>query len=185
MDKILLIGEGGRAFSLWRRKMRPFYQKKAAKAHFDIYIIGLGSIYNKGDLLSTACGSPSYAAPEMLSGKKYKGIDIDIWSCGAVLYMMLTGKLAFEDENNIVLFKKIISGRFTFPEFLSRSAKDLIKRMLEINPKKRISICDIKKHPWFNLVPPTENVHNGIDIQPWQPYQHQEPPQQRHGSRAF
>ena len=146
------------------RDLKPENLLLTITKEIKIIDFGLSSIYNKGDLLSTACGSPSYAAPEMLSGKQYKGIEVDIWSCGAVLYMMLTGKLAFEDENNILLFKKIISGKFTFPEFLSRSSKDLIKRMLEINPKKRISISDIKKHPWFNFVLPTDNVHNGIDI---------------------
>ena len=65
---------------------------------------GLGNLYNEGELLNTACGSPCYAAPEMLAGKKYKGLDIDIWSVGIILYAMVCGYLPFEDDDTSKLF---------------------------------------------------------------------------------
>ena len=129
---------------------------------------GLSNIYNSNNnnLLSTPCGSPFYAAPEMLKGEKYNGLNIDIWSSGIILYLMLTGLLPFNDnENNInVLYKKIIDGKFNIPNYLSKNAKNLIKKILVTNPRKRIKINDIKKDSWFNLVDSKLNFNKGIDI---------------------
>lgn len=60
---------------------------------------GLSNTYSKGEKMKTACGSPCYAAPEMIAGKLYNGIDVDIWSCGVILYALICGYLPFEDEN--------------------------------------------------------------------------------------
>lgn len=113
---------------------------------------GLSNYYNtKNELLSSACGSPSYAPPEMLSGKKYSASPVDVWSCGIVLYAMICGYLPFDDLDQNVLFSKIIEGKFKIPEHVSSSAKDLIKNILVTNPKKRYTIEQIKKHKWFKL----------------------------------
>ena len=109
---------------------------------------GLSNTYENGQLLSTACGSPIYAAPEMLEGKSYKGSTVDIWSAGIVLYYMLSGTFPFEDISNDKLYKKILKGKFEFPKFFSKNVKDLIKKILVVNPKNRISLKDIKSHPW-------------------------------------
>jgi serine/threonine protein kinase len=66
-------------------------------------------------MLSTACGSPCYAAPEMIAGKEYRGIDIDIWSSGVTLYAMLVGYLPFEDTDTVQLYRKIIIGQYELP----------------------------------------------------------------------
>lgn len=58
---------------------------------------GLSNLYEKGEALKTACGSPCYAAPEMIAGKRYNGLMSDLWSVGVVLYAMLCGYLPFED----------------------------------------------------------------------------------------
>lgn len=73
---------------------------------------GLSNTYKSEELLKTACGSPCYAAPEMIAGKKYKGSDVDIWSCGVVLFAMLSGYLPFEDSNTSKLYKKILSADY-------------------------------------------------------------------------
>ena len=113
---------------------------------------GLSSYYNtKNEQLSSACGSPSYAAPEMLAGKKYGASMVDIWSSGIVLYAMICGYLPFEDFDNDILFKKIIEGKYKVPPHVSDSAKDLIKNILITNPKKRYTIEQIKNHKWFSL----------------------------------
>ena len=124
---------------------------------------GLSNFYNKNQLLKTSCGSPLYAAPEMLKGKKYSGLKIDIWSCGIILYMMVTGNLPFNDNNEMSLYKQIINGKYFIPSFVSKKCSDLIKKMLITNPIKRINLNEIKEHSWFNNNI-YENYHYGIDL---------------------
>lgn len=99
--------------------------------------------------LKTACGSPNYAAPEVISGKAYSGIEVDIWSCGVILYAMVCGSLPFDDESMTLLFNKIKDGKFYMPIYISDEVKDLINKMLQPNPVKRISMKEIKQHPWY------------------------------------
>ena len=122
---------------------------------------GLSNYYNtKTEMLSSACGSPSYAAPEMLYGKKYSASPIDIWSCGIVLYAMICGYLPFDEPDYNILYKKIKEGKFKIPLHVSPNAKDLIKNLLVNNPKKRYTIEQIKKHTWFKLCLNNEDYRN-------------------------
>ncbi len=73
---------------------------------------GLSNTYRNGELLKTACGSPCYAAPEMIAGKKYHGTIVDVWSCGVILFAMICGYLPFEDPNTSSLYKKILSADY-------------------------------------------------------------------------
>ena len=115
-----------------------------------IKIIDFGlSNYFYGKKLSTPCGSPCYASPEMVSGKKYDGFLIDIWALGITLFAMMCGYLPFEDEDNDELFKKILECNLKFPTHLSKCAKDIMKKILVTDPKKRITIKDIKLHPFY------------------------------------
>ncbi|XP_049799093.1 maternal embryonic leucine zipper kinase-like [Schistocerca nitens] len=98
--------------------------------------------------LLTSCGSPTYAAPELILGKQYLGSEVDIWSMGVLLYALLCGFLPFDDETIDSLYKKILSGRYHEPEWLSRNSKDLIKSMLQLDPKQRITIKELQNHPW-------------------------------------
>ncbi len=117
---------------------------------------GLSNIYSTGEKLKTACGSPCYAAPEMIAGKKYIGVQVDIWSAGVVLFALVCGYLPFEDPNTTNLYAKILKGTYVTPKFLSASIKDLIRRILNTDPSRRFTLDDIKTHPWFNLVPVRE-----------------------------
>ena len=110
---------------------------------------GLSNQYKDNKTLNTPCGSPCYAAPEMILGRKYNGLNVDIWSSGIVLYAMVCGYLPFEDKNNDKLYKKILNGHFEMPDRLSPECKDLIKRILIVNPKKRIQLEDIIAHPFL------------------------------------
>ena len=110
---------------------------------------GLSNTYKEGELLKTACGSPCYAAPEMIAGKKYDGLSVDIWSCGVILFALLCGYLPFEDKNTSVLYKKILDGAFHIPRFVGQEARDLLKRILVTDPDKRIKVSEIRAHPWF------------------------------------
>jgi len=91
---------------------------------------GLSNTYGVGDRLKTACGSPCYAAPEMVLGKLYEPLAIDLWSSGVILYAMLTGYLPFEDNNNSVLYKKIINLDYKVPSFVESSARSLITKLI-------------------------------------------------------
>ena len=111
----------------------------------------------KDDFLLTSCGSPHYASPEVVMGHKYDGSKSDVWSCGVILYAMITGKLPFDDENIRRLLAKVKNGVYSIPKFLPRDVSDLIQRMLVADPAKRISIAEIKQHPFWlsrSYIPP-------------------------------
>ena len=112
---------------------------------------GLSNYFKEGqqDLLVTPCGSPCYASPEMVAGKKYNGFKIDIWSSGIILYAMVCGYLPFEDKDNDRLFQKILECKLEFPDYVSNVSKDLIQKILVTDPDTRIDIPEIKKHPFF------------------------------------
>jgi 5'-AMP-activated protein kinase catalytic alpha subunit len=133
----------------------------------DIKIIdfGLSNKYNKEneELLQSSCGSPCYAAPEMIKGSKYHGVDTDIWSSGIILYLMLCKSFPFNDKNNSKLYQKILGGKFSLPNYLSNDVKDLLSKLLKVNPNERIKLNEIKKHPWFNLINQKKNYFFGID----------------------
>ncbi|KAF9901051.1 hypothetical protein EC991_006586 [Linnemannia zychae] len=113
---------------------------------------GMASLQKSGRLLETSCGSPHYASPEVVTGMKYDGSSSDIWSCGIILYALLTGHLPFDDENIRQLLSKVKAGKFYMPTDISASARDLISRMLTVNPRRRITMQGVMMHPWFTLV---------------------------------
>ena len=110
---------------------------------------GLSNIMTDGNFLKTSCGSPNYAAPEVISGKLYAGPEVDVWSCGVILYVLLVGRLPFDDEYIPSLFKKIAQGSFNVPSYLSPGAVRMIRRMLATSPVARITIAEIRQDPWF------------------------------------
>lgn len=110
---------------------------------------GLSNCMRDGCFLKTSCGSPNYAAPEVISGKLYAGPEVDIWSCGVIVYALLCGTLPFDDESIPYLFRKIKGGIYILPSYLSDSSKDIISKMLVTDPLKRINIEEIRRHPWF------------------------------------
>lgn len=101
---------------------------------------GLGRFYNLNSKIDTACGSPCYAPPEMLSKLKYDPLKADVWSLGIVLYAMLVGYLPFDDDNTDKLYEKIIEGTFTIPEWISPLAKNLLTQVINKNPETRLSL---------------------------------------------
>jgi len=121
---------------------------------------GLSNTYKDKELLKTACGSPCYAAPEMIAGKEYSGLKVDIWSAGVILFAMICGYLPFEDPNTRKLYKKIMKGNYQSPKYISDSGKDLIQKILKTNPEERYSIEDIRAHEWFNQV--SQQISPGI-----------------------
>lgn len=111
------------------------------------------------DLMVTSCGSPCYAAPELVINdeSQYVGTAVDIWSCGVILFAMLCGYLPFDDDptnpqgaNINVLYKYIVSTRLEIPKSMSIDATHLLRRMLVPDPAKRCTMEEIKRHPWLS-----------------------------------
>lgn len=99
--------------------------------------------------LETACGSPAYAAPEMIRGNPYTKA-ADIWSSGILLYSMVAGQLPYDDDNVQQLLQKIVYTDVRYPGFMSPALVDLLRKMLTKNPDNRITIDRIKDHYWFS-----------------------------------
>jgi len=113
---------------------------------------GLSNRFNLGQLLKTACGSPCYAPPEMVSGQNYVPQMCDLWSCGVILFAMVCGFLPFEDSNTSALYKKILAANYSPPSFISESVKELIAGLLTVDPSARFTIADVRGHPWYQQI---------------------------------
>lgn len=131
------------------RDLKPENLLLDEHANLKIADFGLSNCMHDGCFLKTSCGSPNYAAPEVISGKLYAGPEVDIWSCGVIVYALLCGTLPFDDESIPYLFRKIKGGIYILPSYLSDNSKDIISKMLVTDPLKRINIDEIRCHPWF------------------------------------
>lgn len=124
----------------------------------DFGFVNSYNLNNNKDLMKTSCGSPCYAAPELvLMQLPYEGKKVDVWSLGIILYAMLSGYLPFDDDPNnedgadiIKLYHYICKTPLTFPEYVSPLARDLLRKIIVPDPKKRININDIRNHPWLS-----------------------------------
>ncbi|CAA2961334.1 CBL-interacting serine threonine- kinase 1 [Olea europaea subsp. europaea] len=151
-----------------------------ANGNIKISDFGLSALpqhFRDDGLLHTTCGSPNYVAPEILSNRGYNGATSDTWSCGVILYVILTGYLPFDDRNLAVLYQKVVpyirgmvisfltceksslcnlpfayqifKGDAQVPKWLSPGARNLIKRILDPNPCTRMTMAQIKENDWF------------------------------------
>ncbi|PNF21273.1 hypothetical protein B7P43_G02143 [Cryptotermes secundus] len=129
---------------------------------------GFSNYYTPGEQLATWCGSPPYAAPEVFEGKKYTGPEIDVWSLGVVLYVLVCGALPFDGSTLQSLRDRVLSGRFRIPYFMSSDCESLIRKMLVLDPSKRYSVEHIKRHRWMvaeapRLLPSTGGEQHGTE----------------------
>jgi serine/threonine protein kinase len=110
---------------------------------------GLSNAFTKGTpTLATACGSPAYAAPEMIQGNRYTKA-ADMWSAGILLYALVAGRLPFDDQNPHTLLQKVIKDEVQYPPEMSRSLVDLLSRLLTKDPNRRMTIDRLAEQPWF------------------------------------
>jgi len=150
------------------RDLKPENLLLDERLNVKIADFGLSNIMTDGEFLRTSCGSPNYAAPEVISGKLYAGPEVDVWSCGVILYALLCGTLPFDDEHVPTLFRKIKSGIFPIPDYLDKSVVNLLLHMLQIDPMKRATIKDVINHDWFKkdlpayLFPPVSEQEASI-----------------------
>ncbi|CDP08626.1 unnamed protein product [Coffea canephora] len=117
-------------------------------------------------LLHTACGTPNYVAPEVLTDKGYDGTSSDVWSCGVILFVLMAGYLPFDEQNLVALYRRIQKADFCFPTWFSSSSKKLIKRILDPNPLTRITIPEILENDWFKkgYKPPLFEQEEGVSL---------------------
>ncbi|XP_069969753.1 serine/threonine-protein kinase SIK1 [Penaeus vannamei] len=115
---------------------------------------GFSNYFSPADTLNTWCGSPPYAAPEVFEGKKYIGPEIDIWSLGVVLYVLVCGALPFDGATLPALRDRVLSGRFRIPYFMSSDCEQLVRKMLVLDPVRRYTVEQIKRHRWMQAEEP-------------------------------
>lgn len=145
------------------RDLKPENLLLDENMNIKIVDFGLSNTYTRPtDTLKTACGSPCYASPEMIAGKRYLGLDTDLWSLGVILYAMTVGYLPFEDPDTNKLYKKILSCDFLIPGYVEKPCKDLIKKLLLSAPDKRLKVAGIQEHPWYQQG--TETPLEGIIV---------------------
>ena len=137
------------SLGLAHRDLKPENLLLTKEKILKIIDFGLCHDFNETKYLSTKCGSPSYAAPEILKGFPYDGFKTDIWCCGIILYAMLCGYLPFDGDDNQQIFQSIVEGELEFPNFLEDDSINLLIWLLNPEPKDRISIEEIKFHPFY------------------------------------
>ncbi|KAK1711216.1 uncharacterized protein BDZ83DRAFT_757369 [Colletotrichum acutatum] len=140
----------------------------------DIKIIdfGLSNLFAPRGHLKTFCGSLYFAAPELLQARAYTGPEVDVWSFGIVLYVLVCGKVPFDDQSMPALHAKIKKGLVDYPSWLSSECKHLLSRMLVTDPKQRATMQEVMVHPWMtkgynspldNGLPPREPLSLPLD----------------------
>jgi len=154
VHQVLLALEYLHSVNVVHRDLKPenlLYSDRTPNASVKVADFGLSKIVDSDQMLMTACGTPDYVAPEVLTLCGYNQA-VDIWSLGVIMYTMLCGYHPFISDNMSELFSIIKRGRYAFPSEewsdISDSAKDLIGKLLEMNPKKRLTATEALRHPW-------------------------------------
>uniref|UniRef100_I3MRM4 calcium/calmodulin-dependent protein kinase n=1 Tax=Ictidomys tridecemlineatus TaxID=43179 RepID=I3MRM4_ICTTR len=137
------------------RDLKPenlLYYSQDEESKIMISDFGLSKMEGKGDVMSTACGTPGYVAPEVLAQKPYSKA-VDCWSIGVIAYILLCGYPPFYDENDSKLFEQILKAEYEFDspywDDISDSAKDFIRNLMEKDPNKRYTCEQAARHPWI------------------------------------
>ncbi|KAI0542749.1 hypothetical protein GGR58DRAFT_169357 [Xylaria digitata] len=162
--QILSALEYVHSFNICHRDLKPENILMKSDGVVKIADFGMAAIQQSPThALRTSCGSPHYAAPELIARSRYQGNKVDIWSLGCLLYVTLSRSLPFDDPNGNVpkLLAKAAKGAYIMPDFLSKEAQDLIARMLTVDPVKRISIRRIWQHPLLRKYDDLDSLNDG------------------------
>jgi len=138
------------------RDLKPenlLYQSPADDSPIKVADFGLARVVSGKDMMKTACGTPGYVAPEILKNQGYDSGAVDVWSAGVILYILLCGFPPFYEEELPALFDQILHARYDFPspwwDNISKEAKDLVTKMLTVDPKKRLTAKQVTEHSWM------------------------------------
>ncbi|XP_009788220.1 CBL-interacting serine/threonine-protein kinase 24 isoform X1 [Nicotiana tabacum] len=135
---------------VYHRDLKPENLLLDCQDNLKVSDFGLSAFPQQGvDLLHTTCGTPNYIAPEVLSNRGYDGAAVDVWSCGVILFVLMSGYLPFDEVDLPTLFSKINAADFSCPFWFSPGAVSLIRKILDPNPDTRIKIKGIKRDSWF------------------------------------
>ncbi|KAI1181109.1 hypothetical protein F4777DRAFT_2515 [Nemania sp. FL0916] len=145
--QILTALEYVHSFNICHRDLKPENILMKSNGVVKIADFGMAAIQQSPThALRTSCGSPHYAAPELINGTGYQGDKVDVWSLGVLLYVALCRNHPFNDEDMLKLLAKAQRGVYSVPDFLSRDARSLIAKMLTVDPARRISTQKIWQH---------------------------------------
>ncbi|XP_057764127.1 CBL-interacting serine/threonine-protein kinase 12-like [Salvia miltiorrhiza] len=140
------------ARGVYHRDLKPENILLDEEGNLKVSDFGLSAIseqIKQDGLFHTFCGTPAYVAPEVLARKGYNGEKVDLWSCGVVLFVLMSGYLPFHDQNVMAMYKRIYKGDFRCPRWFSPELIRLVSRMLDANPETRITIPEIMNNRWF------------------------------------
>eukprot|EP01018_Ginkgo_biloba_P015148 Gb_19374 [translate_table: standard] len=137
---------------VYHRDLKPENLLLDENGNLKVSDFGLSAVpgqLRQDGLLHTTCGTPAYVAPEVITRKGYDGAKADIWSCGVILFVLMAGYLPFHDDNLMAMYRKIYKGEFSCPQWFSSDVRRLLSKLLDPNPKTRISIPRLMEVPWF------------------------------------
>jgi len=151
------------------RDLKPenlIYASPASDAPIKLADFGLAKVVSEKAIMQTACGTPGYVAPEILQNTGF-GIEVDMWSVGVILYILLCGFPPFYEEEMPALFKQIMSGRYDYPspwwDNISKDAKDLVDKLLKVDPRQRFTAEQVLKNKWIQGHAPKVQLTHTVD----------------------
>jgi serine/threonine protein kinase len=167
------------------RDLKPLNLLLDAQGTLKISDFGLSQMQTETGLMTTMCGTPHFVAPDILSKQPYNGMKADIWSCGIILYVMLTGSVPFDDPDLKLhvyegLWSRIRSGNFEMPRWVSPEAQELLVRMIDVDPDRRCTLEYIIAHSWFREGFDRARLDDGYRVDS----ETGEPIKETHGSNA-
>lgn len=142
--------------NICHRDLKPENILLDSRHNIKLADFGMAALQPSGHWLNTSCGSPHYAAPEIIYGRRYRGDRADIWSCGIILFALLAGFLPFDGGDLASTLRLVKKGEYFLPAWLSNEAADLIQCILQRRPEDRINMQEIWMHP---LLKKYENFH--------------------------
>ena len=146
------------------RDLKPenILMKSPDTSEIKIADFGLARVVSDKQMMKTACGTPGYVAPEVLQNKGYDSGAVDLWSTGVILYIMICGFPPFYEEELPALFDQIMKARYDFPspwwDSISNGAKDCIRGLLTVDPKKRTTAAQCMANEWVTTAAPDTNI---------------------------
>jgi serine/threonine protein kinase len=146
------------------RDIKPENILLDAESNVKLSDFGLAKYVGDAGVTATPCGSPSYAAPEVFHGRPYDPKKSDLWSCGVVLFAMVTGRLPWTERNQAQLVQQITRGFYCVPPSVSAPCADLIRALMTVAPDARLGVADALDHAWLQVEPRTASVDGEVPI---------------------